>query len=132
MRMMGAETRLRDALATANLPSLWEEEGDQLLAVAPRNRLLERRWERRSGNHEIASLGEQHLAGRPEMHILVVRGEHKRLIRREVNTLAERDRVPGCVKFEAEHEHVRVLFKLGLLGRRGNRQCQHANNKDNE
>jgi hypothetical protein len=66
------------------------------------------------------------------VHILVVRGEHQRIIRREVDTLAERDRVPGFVEFEPEDEHVRVAFKLGLLRRCGNRQGQHANNQDNE
>ena len=122
--------RRRDALATANLLS--EEEVDQLLAVAPRNRLLEGLWERRSGNHDIASVGEKGLAGRPEVHMLVVRGEQKRFTRREVDTLADPDRLSGFVELESEHEHVRMRFKFGLLRRRGSRQCQHANNKDKE
>ena len=111
---------------------LSEEEVDQLLAIAPRNRLFEGRWERRSGNHDMASLGEQDFAGRPKVHILVVRGERKRLTPREVNTLAEADRLPGFVEFESEHEHVRVRFKLGLLRRRGAHHYQDANNKDNK
>ena len=80
----------------------------------------------------MASLGEQNFASRPKVHILVVRGERKRLTPREIDTLAEADRLPGFVEFESEHEHVRVRFKLGLLRRRGSHHYQHSNNKDNE
>jgi hypothetical protein len=85
-----------------------EEEGNELFAVGPRNRLIEGRWERRSRNHDIASVRKQVLAGRPKVHMLVVRVERECLIGREVDTLAESDRLPECVQFDAEDEHVRV------------------------
>jgi hypothetical protein len=62
------------------------------------------------------------------MHVLMVRVEGKGLIIRQVDTLAECDRLPELIELNAEHQHMRMLIKL-LTTRRKN-ECDHPHCKN--